>query len=94
MSITIGQVIDKQPNWFKQGKFFGDDVYWGYRLLTGNKTSKHFLAQRTSMWSDMFGQPKTYVFRVHQINDDLTIGDLLDNIFHDFEDVEEFMKEQ
>jgi hypothetical protein len=88
---TMSEVRAAQPQWFARGnaKFFGDV---SYKVLHGKVSRKPFLVRATYQWSDMFGQPRTLRYRLNTINDDLTIGPLLDEQFHDLDDVKEYLR--
>jgi hypothetical protein len=80
--ITIAQVRAAQPEWFsrKNKRVFGDV---SYKILHGKLTHKPVLVRSTYAWSDMFGGQPTLRYRVNLINDDLTVGKLIDEEFRD-----------
>lgn len=87
----MAQVRAANGNWFSRGnkKFFGD---LNYRVLYGKATGERYLVRATEAWTDMFGGPKRVHYRVNRINDDLTIGKLLDNEFSSLPSVKEWLK--
>ncbi len=91
MSTTLTDVRNAQPGWFSRGnkRLFGDV---SYKLLHGKTSKQPFLVRSTFMWSDMFGQPKTLCYRVNTIKADLSIGPLIDKVFHSLDDVKEWLK--
>lgn len=90
MYATLTAVRQAQPDWFSRGnkRFFGDV---NYRVLY-SRNSGPYLIRLTAQWSDMFGQPKTYRYRINKLNEDLTIGGLLDVEFHDLRLVKSYLK--
>lgn len=90
---TISEVRAAQPGWFTRSnkRFFGDV---SYKVLHGKVSGKPFLIRLTAQWSDMFGQPKTYRYRVNPLKEDLTIAPLLDVEFRDLDDVKDWLKGQ
>jgi hypothetical protein len=79
---TIEQVRSANRGWFSQGnmEFFGDI---GYQVRHGEVSGDPYLVQHTFMWSDMGGGEKKACFRVHRLESDLGMGDLVDDIFPD-----------
>lgn len=88
---TIRQVKERQPDWFSRGnrRMFGDVEY---KVLHGKTTGDPYLVRKTSMWSDMFGKPKTFVWRVNSLDDSLKIGPLVETVFNDLWAVKRWMK--
>lgn len=89
--VTLAEVKDKQVDWFspQNKRFFGDVAY----TLLHDADKKPFLVRQTSAWSDMFGQAKSYTFRVNRIDSGtLKIGSLLDQEFDTLEEVKDFLK--
>jgi len=90
MSVTIQEVRAAQPEWFsrKNMRFFGDVSY----KVLHSSSHKPYLVRLTAMWSDMFGQPKTYRYRVNEIDSGAKIGKLLDQQFRDIEAVKRYLR--
>jgi hypothetical protein len=91
--ITIENVKSANPIYFAPGtaSFFGDVNYTIYR---GKVTKNPFMVRKTSMWSDMFGGKKTYVYRINPINKTtLKVGELIDDIFNTIDDVKRYLEE-
>ena len=91
--ITLQDVKEAQPKWFsaKNKRFFGDVDYF---VFHGKISKKPFFVQSTYMWSDMFGgEYKTLCYRVHTLKDDLTMGELIDNIFKTKDELKEWLEE-
>lgn len=90
MSIKISDVRAAQPEWFsrKNMRFFGDV---SYKVLHSG-SHKPYLVRLTAMWSDIFGQPKTYRYRVNEIEPDLSIGSLLDKQFSSIDSVKDYLR--
>lgn len=88
----LQEVKAKQPNWFSRAnkKFFNDV---SYRVLYGKKSGNPFLVRSTFAWTDMFDQPKKLHWRINPLKDDLTIGNLLDDIFENLPAVKRWLKE-
>jgi hypothetical protein len=86
MTTLLSKIKAAQPAWFSREnrRFFGDVGYYAYR---GKTTKKPYLVRETSMWSDMLGQPRTFCFRVNQVNEEsLMIESLTDDVFKTLED--------
>ena len=92
MTVRISDVRQANQHWFSLGnqRFFGDMEYRVLHSRQGNP----YLVRRTKMWSDMFGQKPTQVFRVNCLNPDLSIGELEDPIFSSLSDVKVWLKNQ
>jgi len=92
MASVLQSVKARQPEWFSRDnrRFFGDV---SYRVLYGKATGERYLVRLTSMFSDMFGQPKRHVWRVNVIEEDFKIGALVEDIFSDLWAVKEWLKE-
>lgn len=92
MNPVLAQIKQANPNWFSRSnkRFFGDI---NYRLLYGKKSGERFLVRLTNAWSDMFDGVKKPHYRINTINDDLTIGKLLDQQFADMDSVRAWLKE-
>jgi len=90
--ITLQDVIEAQPKWFsaENKRFFGDVSYF---VRQGKFSKKPFFCQSTYMWSDMFGGKKTLVYRVHHLKDDLTMGELVEEIFKTKQALETWLEE-
>ena len=90
--ITIQEVKAKQAEWFsiKNKRFFGD--VW-YKVRQGKTSKKVYLVRLSSCWSDMLGENKTFVYRINNINPDLSIGGLLNIQFKTFDEVKTWLKE-
>ena len=89
--ICLGNVKDRQPEWFsrKNKRFFGDV---SYRILYGKATGNPYLVRSTYAFTDMFDQPRTLHYRVNKLADDLEISDLLDEVFPNLPAVKRWMK--
>lgn len=89
--IVLSNVKNANPQWFtRENKRFFNDV--SYRLLYGKITGKRYLIRSTYAWSDMFDGVKKLHWRINHINDDLTIGNLTDDIFQSIYDVKAWLK--
>lgn len=91
---TLAQVKDVQRDWFSSGnkRLFGDV---SYRVLHGKKSKNPFLVRKTAGWTDMFGQPKLYFFKVNPINPEtLKIGSMCKEDFADIEAVKEYLADK
>ena len=90
MSMIMAQVRAAQPEWFSRGnkRFFGD---CGYKVLQGKVSSKPFLVRSTYAWTDMFGAPKTLHYRINPLNDNLIIGNLVDETFRNINAVKDWL---
>lgn len=90
VTTTLSDVRAAQPEWFsrKNKRFFGDVTY----KLLHSGSGKPYLVRYTAQWSDMFGEPKTYRYRINVLEDGLKIGKLLDEQFHDLDDVKMFLR--
>ena len=87
----LRSIKENNIQWFERGnkKFFGDIAYKAYY---GKTSGNRFLVRSTYAWSDMFGGKKTLHYRINTINDDFTIGNLLDAVFSDMTVVKEWLK--
>jgi hypothetical protein len=85
-NITLRNVIRAQPGWFSEGNkhFFSDN---GYTIITSH-SGKPYLVRLTSKWSDMFGQPKKYVYFINSINLDTLKIEAFDGL-NDFDTLAE-----
>ena len=89
--VTLKQIKEANKAWFSEGnvRFFGDRCYW----LAYKPDGDPCLIRETAMWSDMFGQPKKYIYRVNRIDSEtLKIQDLYDEIFSTWEEALEFIE--
>jgi len=90
MLMTLSQVRDANVQWFSRGnKAFFQDVSYG---ILHSKEGKPFLVRSTYGWSDMCGGKKRLVYRINEINEDLTIGALLDETFKTRDEAKYFIK--
>ena len=91
MKPVMTQIRAANPQWFSRSnkRFFGDI---NYRLLYGKTTGERYLVRLTNAWSDMFSGVKKAHYRINTINDDLTIGKLLDEQFADMDSVRGWLK--
>jgi hypothetical protein len=66
--------------WFSPGnrRFFGDKNYW---LVYSKVTGERYLLRSTYAWTDMCGGTKTLHYRLNEIEENLKIGNLIDDIF-------------
>ena len=90
MTLRIAEVRNANPTWFSAAdrEFFGD---FDYRILH-TKMGKPFLVRRTAMWSDMFGLTGKVVWKLNQINQDLTLGFFVDEEFKTLDEVKQWLK--
>lgn len=88
---TLQEVKSKNISWFspENKKFFGDIRY----LVLHDKDKKPYLVRETNAWTDMFDGMKKTHFRINVLEEDLKIGDLVDNIFKNLEDVREWLRD-
>lgn len=91
MTHTLSDVRAAQPGWFsrKNKRFFGDI---SYRVLHGKVSRKPYLVRSSYTWSDMFGQPRRVSWHINRLNDDLTIGKLVQQSFRDLDEVKEWLQ--
>jgi len=92
MKVTLADVKYAQPGWFSRGnkRMFGDV---NYRLLTSKYTKQKYLVRLTSQWSDMFGRPKSYIYRINPINmETLEIEPLNDKQFKSLDSVKDYLR--
>ena len=77
---TLSEIKAAQPEWFsrKNKKFFGD--VW-YKVSQGKVSKKPYLVRATYAWTDMFGQDRKLHYRVNRIDENLEIGELVDEVF-------------
>jgi hypothetical protein len=70
---------------------FGD---LNYRILTDSQGTKYLVRYTSTMWSDMFGGPKKYVYRINPIGPgpEYHILPLVDTIFSDLDAVKEYLR--
>jgi hypothetical protein len=89
--VTMSELRAAHGDWFTRAnkRFFGDRQY---KII--NYRGKAWLAQEASGWSDMGGGSKSYHWRLRPIAPDLTMGQVVDKKFIDFEDCKEWVKEQ
>jgi len=87
---TITELKQNNKNWFspENKRFFGDLRYF---VLT-DKDGTSFLIRETNAWTDMFDGVKKTHYRINSINEDLTIGDLFDDVFKTEEEVKTFLE--
>lgn len=87
----LRELNQKNPSWFdpKNKRFFGDIRYSAYY---GKKTGERYLIQLTTAWTDMFDRKPEKHYRINYINNDLTIGRLVDTIFSNLEDVKSWLR--
>jgi len=90
---TMTQVRYAQPEWFSREnkRFFGDVAY---KVLHGKVSRKPYMVRSTYAWTDMFSQPRKIHYRGNRINDDLTIGKLLDYTFSNLDEVKEWLSHE
>jgi len=90
--VTLQEVKNANQMWFDEGNasFFGDK--W-YKVKHGKSTGNPYLVRYTAAWTDMFGQPKKYHYRINPINSDtLKIESLIDTVFDTEEEVNDWLK--
>lgn len=88
---TLAEVRLANPGWFsrKNKRLFGDV---SYRVLKGKESGKPYLVRSTCAWTDMFGLPKRLHWRINILNNDLSIGNLVDKVFNNLDHVKEWLK--
>lgn len=90
--MKIDEVRRANPKWFCSGnKAFFNDISYDVRC---GKSGNPFLVQNTYGWTDMLGGKKTAHYRIHPLDPmSLKIGHLVDDIFKDMGEVEEWLQE-
>ncbi len=91
--ITLEDLHVAQPKWFEFGnKEFFNDLQ--YVVVYGKKTGDAYLAQQTTGFSDMFGGKKKVHWRLHTIEKKTCkIKDLLEGIYQDMAEIEEYLED-
>ena len=88
---TLTDIKAANPGWFSSAnKRFFNDI--SYKARHGKATRAPYLVRSTYGWSDMFGGPKRLHYRINLIEDDLTIGELIDDEFASLNDVSAWLK--
>ena len=92
VKITIAALRAAHPNFFerKTCRLFGDV---SYRILTHRDGTK-YLVRYTAQWSDMFGSPKRYRYRLNPIGvaPDYKILPLIDQEFSNLDEVKDWLR--
>lgn len=87
---TLQDVINHNRNWFKpeNQKIFGDKEYW----VKVSKQGKLYLLRSTVAWTDMFDGKLKLHYRLNVLDKDLSIGDLIDDVFMSMSQVNNYLK--
>jgi len=87
---TLLDIRHAQPSWFSKEnkKFFNDRQYW----LKWSSAGIAFLLRSTYAWTDMFGQKPRLHYRLNIINDDKSIGTMLDTEFKTIAEVRQWLQ--
>ena len=82
----LQQVKEANGTWFspQNKKFFNDRQYW---VRYGKISGERFLVRSTYAWTDMFDQPRILHYIINPIKDDLTIVNLIDDVFKSMDSV-------
>lgn len=85
-------IENHQPGWFSisNKQFFGDLWYRGYY---GKKTGNRYMVRATNAWTDMFGAEKRLHYRINPIGEKFEILPLIDTIFNDMDEVNDWLLE-
>ncbi len=87
---TLQDVINCNRNWFKpeNQKIFGDREYW----IKVSTKGQLYLLRSTVAWSDMFDGKKKLHYRLNTLDNDLSIGGLVEEIFTSMSQVDTYLK--
>lgn len=91
----LSEVKRDNKEWFSAGnrRMFGDVRY---NVKRGKVSHNAYLIRLTSAWSDMFGQPKRYTYRINALDYDAGwhIGELVDVEFASMDQVNNWLMTQ
>lgn len=94
MRVTMSELRAAHPKFFdrKTCRMFGDV---SYKILTHKVYGQKYLVRLTAQWSDMFGGPKSYCYRLNPIGPgpEFKILPLIDKQFRDLDEVKDWLKE-
>lgn len=88
--ITLREIKQSNPKWFtaENKEFFKDVDYWA---MPG-KSGLMFLVRSTYAWTDMFWEKATLHYRINSLGEGLIVGNLIDDVFADMDEVEEWLE--
>lgn len=89
--VRLLEVKEANEAWFgeENQKFFNDVDYW----IGQSGSGKWYLCRSTYGFSDMFGRKRKLTYRLNPLSDELKIGRLLDDVFDDQDDVDDWLEE-
>lgn len=89
--VTLPEIIHANNKWFgaENKKFFGDVDYWAVQ----SKTGQQYLLRSTYAWSDMFGRKRELTYRLNPLGEFLEIMPILDDVFSDKNEVDDWLEE-